>query len=181
MAMHLTGSDNPIETSLASLIANLPELLGTMMRQAGRVLAVIDFPDYRYVQFWAENGLLIGEVISNEHLEVEAITPEQEDQLVAAGWNSPDDNSPNYYFTVTSLQELPTLVAMMTHAILEILQQGSTPELQTATIKTFDNAGEGVEDMMEARQASRVRIVEDWDGTNDDDFLFPPFSEDDDD
>lgn len=175
--MHLTGPDNPIETSLASMIANLPELLGTMMRQDGRILAVIDFPDYRYVQFWAENGILIGEVISNEHLEVEAITSEQEEQLVAAGWNSPDEASPNYYFTITSLEELPVLVAMMTHAILEILQQGSTPELQTASIKTFNNAGEGMSDMYEARQASRVRIVEDWEGTGDGDFLFPPISD----
>ena len=177
MAIHLTGSDNPIETSLASLLANLPELLGAMMRTGGRVLAVVDFPDYRYVQFWAENGLLIGEVISNENLEVRAITAEQEAQLVEAGWNEPDGFSPNYYFTINSIAEVATLMRMMTHAILTILEQGSTPDLQTATIKTFSNAGEGVEDMLEARDASRVRIVENWDVDGDSNDL-SPFSED---
>ncbi len=167
MALHLTGSDNPIETSLTSLLANLPELLGAMMREGDRVLAVVDFPDYRYVQFWAENGLLIGEVISNENLAVQAITAEQESQLTAAGWHQPDSFSPNYYFTISSLAELPVLMKMMTHAILTILEQGSTPELQTATVKTFSNAGEGVADMVTAREASRVRIVENWDGDGD--------------
>ena len=173
MAIHLTGSDNPIETSLTSLLANLPELLGAMMREGGRVLAVVDFPDYRYVQFWAENGLLIGEVISNENLDVQAITAEQESQLMAAGWSAPDAFSPNYYFTISSLAELPVLMKMMTHAILAILEQGSTPELQTATIKTFSNAGEGVADMLEARDVSRVRIVENWEVDGEGDDLFP--------
>jgi hypothetical protein len=173
MAIHLTGSDNPIETSLASLLANLPELLGAMMREGSRVLAVVDFPDYRYVQFWSESGLLIGEVISNENLDVRAITCEQEDQLVAAGWNEPDSFSPNYYFTIDSLAQIPVLMKMMTHAILTILAQGSTPELQTATIKTFSNAGEGVVDMLAAREASRVRIVENWDGGSEGEDIFP--------
>ena len=173
MAIHLTGSDNPIETSLTSLLANLPELLGAKMRESSRVLAVVDFPDYRYVQFWAENGLLIGEVISNENLEVQAITCEQENQLVAAGWNEPDSFSPNYYSTIDSLAQIPVLMKMMTYAILTILEQGSSPGLQTATIKTFSNAGEGVADMLEARDASRVRIVENWDGGSEDDDVFP--------
>jgi len=173
MAIHLTGSENPIEMSLTSLLVNLPELLGAMMREGSRVLAVVDFPDYRYVQFWAENGLLIGEVISNENLDVQAITCEQEDQLVAAGWNEPDAFSPNYYSTVDSLAQIPALMNMMTQAILTILEQGSTPELQTATIKTFSNAGEGVADILEARDASRVRIVENWDCGSEGDDLFP--------
>jgi hypothetical protein len=169
MAIHLTGSEHPIETSLTSLLANLPELLGAMLREGSRVLAVVDFPDYRYVQFWAENGLLIGEVISNENLAVQAITSDQEGQLVAAGWNAPDSFSPNYYYSIESLAQIPLLMGMMTHAIVTILEQGSTPELQTATIKTFSNAGEGVTDMLEARGASRVRIVENWDGNGDGD------------
>ena len=173
MAIHLTGSENPIETSLTSLLANLPELLGAMMREGDRVLAVVDFPDYRYVQFWAENGLLIGEVISNENLEVQAITAEQEVQLEAAGWSKPDSLSPNYYFTINSLSQLPVLMKMMTYAILTILEQGSSPDLQTATIKTFSNAGEGVADMFAARDASRVRIVENWDGNSEGDDLLP--------
>jgi len=144
-----------------------------MMREGGRVLAVVDFPDYRYVQFWAENGLLIGEVISNENLDVQAITDEQEGQLVAAGWHEPDSFSPNYYSTIDSPDQLPVLMKMMTHAILTILTQGSTPELQTATIKTFSNAGEGVADMLAAREASRVRIVENWDGGSEGDDFFP--------
>jgi hypothetical protein len=177
MSLHLTGSDNPIEMSLASLLANLPELLGAMMKAGGRVLAVVDFPDFRYVQFWAENSLLIGEVISNENLEVQAITEEQERQLVEAGWHEPDGFSPNFYFTIDSIAEVPALMRMMTYAILTILEQGSTPELQTATVKTFSNAGEGVEDMLAARDASRVRIVENWDGDGDDNGP-PPFSKD---
>ncbi|CAB4861310.1 unannotated protein [freshwater metagenome] len=162
MALHLTGSDNPMETSLSSLIANLPELLGAMIREGDRVLAVVDFPDYRYVQFWAEGGLLISEVISNQNLEIEAITADQEDQLVTAGWNAPDEFSPNFYFTITSIAQVPFLMKMVTHVILHILEQGSTLAPQTASIKTFSNAGEGVADILEARGASRVRIVENW-------------------
>ena len=168
MALHLTGSDNPIETSLTSLLANLPELLGAMMRERGRVLAVVDFPDFRYVQFWSENGLLIGEVISNQNLVVEAITADQERQLLVAGWNEPDEFSPNFYYTITSIVQVPTLMKMVTNAVLQILQQGSTSELQTATIKTFSNAGEGVADMLMARDASRGRIVENWANNQDD-------------
>jgi hypothetical protein len=116
-------------------------------------------------------------VISNENLEVQAITEEQERQLVEAGWHEPDGFSPNFYFTIHAIAEVPALMRMMTYAILTILEQGSTPELQTATVKTFSNAGEGVEDMLAARDASRVRIVENWDGDGDDNGP-PPFSKD---
>ena len=150
------------------MLANLPELLGAMMRERGRVLAVVDFPDFRYVQFWSENGLLIGEVISNKNLDVEAITAAQERQLQMAGWSEPDEFSPNYYFTISSIAQVPQMMKMVTNAVLNILEQGSTAELQTATIKTFSNAGEGVADMLEARDASRVRIVENWEVRRDD-------------
>ena len=163
MAMYLTGSDNPIEISLASLLANLPELLGAMMKEGSRTLAVIDFPDFRYVQFWAENEMLIGEVISNENIPVEALNAEQEHQLREAGWDEPGDFSPNWSFTITNRAGLGQMIAMMNYAMLSILKQGSSPELQSATIKTFKNVGHPGQGMMEARETSRLHVIEEWD------------------
>jgi hypothetical protein len=154
--MHLTGEDSPVEISIDSFLANLPELLGSMMRDTRRVLAIADFNDFRYVQFWCENQHLIGEVISNLYIPEPALTSEQELALFEAGWSPPEDRTnPNWYFEIERFEDLPKMVAMTQHAVVEILQQGKSPELMTVSLKTFDNGEPGEISMSEARRVTR--------------------------
>ena len=63
--MGLTGESSPVDVSVESLVANLPELLGAMVGGADRVVAIAEFADHRYVQFLGGEGRLVAEVISN--------------------------------------------------------------------------------------------------------------------
>ena len=177
MAMHFTGSHNSAETPLGSFLANLPELLGSMMLHGRRVICVVDFADDRYVQFWSQGGVMIGEVISNMHLSELPLNEQQEAELIAAGWDAPDpEGNPNYSYRIETLSELNTLVLMMHHAIVNILGQGATPELSTCWVKTWEGPLDTL-DEESAQESTRLRNVDpDWDqprGAGDDDFEIP--------
>ena len=60
--MNVTGEHTPAETSVTSFLGNLPELLAAMMNDPRIMVAIADFEDYRYVQFWAEDDFIVAEV-----------------------------------------------------------------------------------------------------------------------
>jgi len=43
--------DERVQSSVGSFIANLPEMLGAMVLDPRRLVAVIEFEDVRYVQY----------------------------------------------------------------------------------------------------------------------------------
>lgn len=169
--MQLTGYDNPVSTSINSFLANLPELLGSMFAQGSRVLCIVDFQDFRYVQFWAEGNTLVAEVISNMHLEEKPLTLDQELALLADGWNPPsEEGTPNFWMEVRSLREIPLLARYVQRAVTDVLGQGRSPELLTCEIKTWDPGDVPYLSRDEARSQSRVRLQHAHDDTEGEDF-----------
>ena len=52
-----------VHSTVGSFIANLPEMLGAMVVDPRCLVAVIEFEDVRYVQYWVErDGAVIAEV-----------------------------------------------------------------------------------------------------------------------
>jgi|GEM_PF-274864 len=155
--MQLTGEGDPTDVAVSSFVANLPELLGAMRRDPRCLVAICDFSDFRYVQFWAEGDVVIAECISNLHLTGEmALTAEQESQLEAAGWVAPSHNgSPNWSKRISSDGEVGELSLAVAHVITEILGQGSTPESVMAEFRTFDVHRSPSTPMDAARHESR--------------------------
>ena len=155
--MQLTGEGDPTEVAVSSFIANLPELLGAMRRDPRCLVAICDFSDFRYVQFWAENDVLIAECISNLHLTDEmALTPQQEEQLASAGWTAPShDGSPNWSQRISDDSEIGHLSLAVAHAVTEILGEGSTPDSVVAEFRTFEVHRSPAVGMERARHDSR--------------------------
>lgn len=120
----MTGFDTSVVSNVDSFVANLPEILGSMFFNPRCVVAVAEFEDGRYVQFWASpTNLVIFEVVSNEHLCGEwAMSDHDEQQLRAAGWREPGStSSPNWRFDAHDPGELARGVAMTRRAVLEVL------------------------------------------------------------
>ena len=171
MDMQLTGYDSPVTTTVTSFLANLPELLGSMFAQGSRVLCIADFADFRYVQFWAEGNTLVAEVISNMHLDEKPLTVQQEQMLVADGWNPPTlEGTPNYWIEVGSRAQIPELTRRVQRAVLDVLGQGRTPELLTCEVKTWNPGNIAYLSRDEARAQSRVRLQGEHHGHEDEGF-----------
>ena len=122
--LHVTGFDTAVVSNVDSFVANLPETLGAMFVEPRCVVAVAEFEDGRYVQFWAGPAhLIIFEVVSNEHLSGErALSDDDEQRLREAGWMEPGPtSSPNWRFDAHGGIELARGVAMTRRAVLEVL------------------------------------------------------------
>lgn len=137
--MHLTGPRQPQSISVASFVANLPELLLAMRSDPRVVVAIADFSDYRYVQFWAEDDLVIAEVISNFNVpNHDALTTAQEDQLRAAGWQEPVSyRRPNWRLEAVAPVEVLEVAQRTADAVVRILGQGATTTLAEVELQTF--------------------------------------------
>jgi hypothetical protein len=155
--MQLTGESEPLEVSVSSFLANLPELVGSMRRDPRCLVAICDFADFRYVQFWAEGDVVIAEVISNMYLTDEmALTSAQEDLLRVAGWAEPSTTgSPNWSQRITGAQDVGGLCRAVGYAVSTVLGQGASPELASATFRTFEVHRTSTQDMDQARHDSR--------------------------
>ena len=138
--MKVTGETSPVAVSVRSFLGNLPELLAAMMLDPRVLVAIADYEDHRYVQFWVEGNFIVAEVISNVNVvEGDALTKEQEAQLIAAGWSIPDPKAgrPNWHRQEWGLTAVVTLAKAAADASTRILRQGSTPDFQKVMLKTF--------------------------------------------
>ena len=88
-------------TTFAALSEGLGGLLGSLSRKPGRWILIVQ-DDRRRHLFWQalafEDGSLCTEVVSNTYLDREdRWTPEQEDRLLALGWEPPNPpKRPNF-------------------------------------------------------------------------------------
>jgi hypothetical protein len=149
--MHVTGFDNAVQSTVASFIANLPEMLGSMAIDPRCLVAVAEFADVRYVQFWVEpHGLVIAEVISNLNIgEAFALTVDDEEMLRKMGWSEPSPGpNPNWRYETSDVSGLMRIVMMTRHAVLEVLREkpSNVVSLRTWEIKKdhgleLDDAG----------------------------------------
>jgi hypothetical protein len=124
--MHVTGYAEPVESSVASFVTNLPETLGAMFVDPRCVVAIVEFTDGRYVQFWAEpDGLLISEVVSNLNISAAGtLSVEEEEQLRRSGWLEPNSaSSPNWRYDARDAGGLIQSVRMVREAVLEVLRE----------------------------------------------------------
>ena len=122
----LSGYGNSQLSTVGSLTANLPEMLGQFSRDPQCLVAVVDFMDERYVQFWADtDGSVIIEVISNENIgSGRKLSPEDERHLRKAGWRMPSKESgPNWRVKASGNPELIRAILMAVSAIYCVLRE----------------------------------------------------------
>jgi len=134
--MHVTGFEDAVTSTVDSFIANLPEMLGSMAIDPRCLVAVAEFGDGRYVQFWVEpRGLVIAEVISNLNIgDAVALSVDDEEVLRHMGWSEPTPGpNPNWRYESRDVAGLMRIVLMTRHAILEVLREkpGNVVSLRT--------------------------------------------------
>lgn len=138
--IHVTGYDNTVQSTVGSLIANLPEMLGAMAVDPRCLVAIAEFADVRYVQFWVEpNGRVIAEVISNLNIgDAVALTAHDERVLRKMGWSEPSPGpNPNWRYESSDVAGLMRVVLMTRHAVYEVLREmpGNVVNLKTWEFK----------------------------------------------
>jgi len=134
--IELTGYKNGVTSTVQSFLTNLPELLGALATTGKNHIALCEFEDKRYVQFWSDsNGHVIGEVISNLNIgDLVALTLVAEEQLLKLGFSEPVEYlNPNWTYEATNVAELIQLVKMMTEVVTVVLGEapGNPVEIQT--------------------------------------------------
>jgi hypothetical protein len=118
-----------VTSSVGSFIANLPEMLGAMVLDPRCLVAVIEFEDVRYVQYWVEaHGAVIAEVISNLNIgDAVALSREDEERLRTAGWSEPSPGpKPNWRVEAHDPAGLMRIVAMSRDAVYGVLRERDT-------------------------------------------------------
>ena len=126
--LSLTGYEEGLTTTVASLTGNLAELVGSMMASDRSLVAVAEFSDHRYVQFLVRPGEgVYGEVISNLNIgDQVALSGENEDLLRALGFEEPSPGaSPNWWFLADDGPSFVRLMGMMNHAIRRVLRESA--------------------------------------------------------
>ena len=134
--VHLTGSKASVTTSVGSFVANLPELLGAMAVDPRCLVAIAEFGDGRYVQFWVKpDGTVISEVISNLNIgDAVALSEEDEVILREMGWSEPAPGpNPNWRFESSDVAGLISAVRMIRHAVYNVLDEASTNQVSIRT------------------------------------------------
>jgi hypothetical protein len=158
--VHLTGYANAATSTVGSFIANLPEMLGSMVVDPRCLVAVAEFSDVRYVQFWVEtDGGIIAEVISNLNIgDAVALTRDDECMLRAMGWLEPTPGpNPNWRYESREVAGLMRIVAMTRRAVLEVLGEGpsNAVKLRTWSMQPNPTLASDV-----VREESRVRYCD---------------------
>lgn len=158
--IELTGYRKGIKTTVESLLANLPELLGALSISGMNIVALVIFSDQRYVQFWSDGiGTVIGEVISNLNIGSSiALSPESERYLEEFGFREPVEYlNPNWTFEANNQEKLIRLVHMMILVITTVLKE----DLQNqAEIQTWEVVVPMNKSREEYRSAARIYLEE---------------------
>jgi hypothetical protein len=124
--IHVTGYHHTVQSTVNSFIANLPEMLGAMAVDPRCLVAIAEFDDVRYVQFWVEpKGLVIAEVISNLNIgDAVALTRDDERMLRKMGWSEPSPGpNPNWRHESGDVAGLMRIVLMIRHAVYQVLRE----------------------------------------------------------
>ena len=127
-SVYVTGSSSRVATCVASFVANLPELLCAMAADPRCLIAIGEFADDRYVQFWvSRDGMVVSEVISNfTFTEGFVLSAENEMQLRRMGWQEPSGAVPNWQFTSNGVIELFLVSTMIRDVVYDVM--GEQPD-----------------------------------------------------
>jgi hypothetical protein len=130
-----------VESHVGSFIANLPEMLGAMASDPRCFVSIIEFADFRYVQFWVEpDGLIIAEVVSNFNIgDAEALSLEDEEKLRTAGWSEPSPGPrPNWQYQAVGIAGLGKIAALTRDAVYHVLRETDT---NPVSVRTWEMPG----------------------------------------
>ena len=160
--MHVTGERSGVRAKVGSFISNLPEMLGAMALDPRCLVAIVEFSDGRYVQFWAEpDGKTSAEVVSNLNIgDAVALSGEDEESLFEMGWHEPvPAHSPNWRVEADETIGLLRVAVMVRRAVYEVLRE--RPD-NIVTLRSFalERSGEG---WREVQSAARVYVTAPWD------------------
>jgi hypothetical protein len=123
-----------------ALCTNISELLAAFSTSPVPQMAVCQFDEDRYVQFWATAKTAISEVVSNQFLsEGSRWSVAQESSLVDAGWREPDDSSPNWHIVRCGPSAHVKVAELTVQAIVHILGYGESHANDAIMIKTFSS------------------------------------------
>ena len=120
----MTSEATVSKSTVGSFIANLPELLGALGRDARCVAIICEFDDGRYVQFWIDPaGSITAEVVSNSNIfEAAVLDDADEESLRSLGWSEPSPKSrPNWFIDVDAafgLVRISRIVARSVYLVL---------------------------------------------------------------
>ncbi len=153
--VHVTGRGKWDHSNVGSFVANLPEMLGAMAVDRRCIVAIAEFEDVRYVQFWVDaDGQVVSEVISNLNIgDAVALTSDDEHMLREAGWVEPHGPNPNWQFISNDVAGLMRAVTMIGSAIYDVLREEPSNSVSLQTWEVID-APDSTTD--EQREASRV-------------------------
>jgi hypothetical protein len=135
--VHVTGEHKAVTATVDSFLANLPEMLGAMKVDPRCLVAVIEFEDRRYVQFWVtSDGVVFGEVVSNVNIKgAVSLTSEKEEMLRAIGWQEPLLHpKANWRYMARDVVELIELVAMTRDVVVRVLGESKN---RTVSMRTW--------------------------------------------
>jgi hypothetical protein len=160
--VHLTGERNSVTATVGSFISNLPELLGAMALDARCLVAIAEFGDGRYVQFWVEpDGTTSAEVVSNLNIgDAVALSPEDEEALLEMGWCEPVPvRSPNWRVEANEAIGVLRVATLVRRAVYDVLRERPDNVL---TLRSFalERSAEG---WREVQASTRVYVTEVWD------------------
>jgi hypothetical protein len=150
-----------VQSTVASFLANLPEMLGAMARDPRCLVAVAEFEDVRYVQFWVEpDGEIIAEVISNLNIgDAVALSATDEELLRTMGWDEPSPGpNPNWRFEGRGPHSLMNAALLTSRAVFEVLKEKPT---NVVTLKSWEMKGRVNESLDRIREEARVSYQRD--------------------
>jgi len=135
--LQLTGERLSVPATFQSFLANLPELLGAMLRDPRCLVAIAEFTYGRYVQFRVDGGLVIAEVVSNRFIvdfvdgDEARLSESDEAFLRERGWNEPTlSDCPNWRWTSDDASKLLLLAAMVREVVVRIFRERPFEEMR---------------------------------------------------
>jgi hypothetical protein len=162
----LTGYGAGQSTTVDALSGNLAELLGSLLQDGRSLIALAEFADHRYIQFYVSlDGYVIGEVISNLNIgTMTALQPEAEEALRALGFTEPEFGpNPNWWIKATNNAEVLALVTTMQRVVYDVLNETGSNVVTVSTWQAKMPAGWGDDDF---REEFRVYVQDESEDNN---------------
>ena len=126
-----------VPATVESFLANLPELLGAMLRDPRCLVAIAEFTKSRYVQFRVDDGLVIAEVVSNRFMVefvngYEALLSKCDEAFLRErGWKEPTlSDCPNWRWKSDDALKLLLLSAMVREVVVGIFRERPSQEMR---------------------------------------------------
>lgn len=128
--------------TVAAFLELLPTLLGALFIDVRCLVAVVEFDDGRYVQFWAEGGTsLVAEVIANQKPPSPRVLRDvDESRLMALGWSTPGPFGPNWRFEACDVAQVIECEVMVREVVRSVFFRGEHASVSLRSWSMFRDA-----------------------------------------